>query len=334
MVFIHVSKVSKIFKIHKKEVGLWGSIKSLFKRDYHEKKALNEVSLDVGEGEIIGLLGANGAGKTTLLKILAGIIKPTSGEVTVLGHNPWNRNNQLRKQISLVMGQKAQLWWDLPAADCFILLREIYQLSKSDYERTLYDLSDRLNVTHLLNVQIRQLSLGERMKMELIAALLHKPRVLFLDEPTIGLDISSQRIIREFILDYIDEHRPAVILTSHYMEDIKQLCKRIVIIRDGAIVYNGSLEQIMDEYSLHKIIKVHFNDLAVKTNSGIASVALYGKIVSQDANKIELRVQKEDVAKCVSYFFENFNVADLSIEEIDTAITFESVLNKTNHPVT
>ena len=236
---IKVENLHKTFKVHKKEPGLKASGKSLFSRKWIEKKALVDVSLSIGEGEILGLVGANGAGKTTLVKILSGIIHPTSGTTHVLGFNPWERHNDFRKQIALIMGQKAQLWWDLPAEDCFLLLREIYQIPKKQYEENLSFLSNTLNISDQMNIQIRRLSLGERMKMELIAALLHNPRVVFLDEPTIGLDLTAQRAIRQFLLNYRQKHRPAMILTSHYMEDIEQLCERIIILRQGSVVYDG-----------------------------------------------------------------------------------------------
>ena len=206
---IQVEKLSKTFTVHRKEPGLAGSIRSLFRREYVDKHAVREVSFTVGEGEIVGLVGANGAGKTTIVKMLAGIIYPTAGGASVLGYTPWERDNRFRRQIALIMGQKAQLWWDLPAADCFLLLKEIYQIPEEQYRATLNYLAEVLEVREELQVQIRRLSLGERMKMELIAALLHAPRVVYLDEPTIGLDLTAQRAIREFILRYRADHHPA-----------------------------------------------------------------------------------------------------------------------------
>ncbi|NJN14572.1 MAG: ATP-binding cassette domain-containing protein [Planctomycetes bacterium] len=217
---IETRGLSKIFHVHKKDPGLWGSVRSLFRRRRIEKHAVREVTVRVDEGEIVGLVGANGAGKTTLVKMLAGIIHPTSGEARVLGHVPWERDDRLRRRLALIMGQKAQLWWDLPAADGFLLLKEIYRIPDAEYRATLDYLTTVLEIGKELNVQVRRLSLGERMKMELIAALLHRPRVVFLDEPTIGLDLSAQRAIRDFILAYREEHAPAMLLTSHYMEDI------------------------------------------------------------------------------------------------------------------
>src|SRR5665647_3982490 len=221
---IEVKNLRKTFTSHVKEPGLKGSIKSLFKRQFKTKDALKSVSLKIEQGEIIGLIGANGAGKTTLVKILAGIVHPTSGEATVLGFKPWERDNQYRKQMSLIMGQKASVWWDLPALDSFILLKEIYQIPDATYRKNLDFLSDTLMIKDQLKTPVRKLSLGERMKVELMAALLHEPRVIFLDEPTIGLDISAQKAVREFMRNYQREFKPITILTSHYMEDIKELC--------------------------------------------------------------------------------------------------------------
>ncbi|MGZ3689368.1 MAG: ABC transporter ATP-binding protein, partial [Bdellovibrionota bacterium] len=224
---IEVEKLTKTFRVHQKDPGLLGSMRSLVRRRWIEKHALKSVSMKVGPGEIVGLVGANGAGKTTLVKALAGIIHPTSGEAKVLGHVPWQRENEFRRQIALIMGQKAQLWWDLPAADCFLLLCEIYRIPKTQFRANLDYLVEALGVRDQLHIQIRRLSLGERMKMELIAALLHRPKVVYLDEPTIGLDLTAQRAIREFLLRYRKEHQPAMLLTSHYMEDIEKLCRRI-----------------------------------------------------------------------------------------------------------
>lgn len=241
---IKVTNLSKTFISHTKEPGLKGSLKALIKREKKTREALKSVSLEIQQGEIIGLIGANGAGKTTLVKILAGIIHPSSGEATVLGFKPWERHNEYRKQMSLIMGQKAQVWWDLPAMDSFILLKEIYEIPEKVFKDNLEFLAEALMVKNHLTTQVRRLSLGERMKIELIAALLHRPKVIFLDEPTIGLDLSAQKAVREFIKSYQKEYKPITILTSHYMEDIKELCPRVVIIKEGEFVYDGALSQI------------------------------------------------------------------------------------------
>lgn len=263
---IRVKNLRKTFTTHRKEPGLKGSVKALFKRDLVTKEALKSVNLEIQRGEIIGLIGANGAGKTTLVKILAGIVHPTSGEVDILGYKPWERQNGYRKQMSLIMGQKAQVWWDLPALDSFILLKEIYQIEDSLYKNNLEFLADTLQIKDQLKTQVRKLSLGERMKIELMAALLHRPKVIFLDEPTIGLDISAQKAVREFMKNYQREFKPVTILTSHYMEDIKELCPRIVIIKEGEFVYDGSLSEIQKLVGDEKTLSVTTKDQTFKMN--------------------------------------------------------------------
>jgi ABC-2 type transport system ATP-binding protein len=321
---IQVENLTKNFRVHKKAPGLKGSIRSLFKREWIEKPALKGVSLKVGPGEIVGLVGANGAGKTTLVKALAGIIYPTSGHASVLGHTPWEKHNDFRRQIALIMGQKAQLWWDLPAADCFLLLREIYELPKKQFDDTLAYLTEKLDVKGQLNVQIRRLSLGERMKMELIAALLHRPRVVFLDEPTIGLDLTAQRAIREFLLEYRREHQPAMLLTSHYMEDIEKLCERIVIIREGRFVYDGPLARIVREYARHKVLA-----LTLAQPDPAASVPPeLGELASNRDGVLRIKVLRDRVPQAASELLRRYAVIDLSIEEEDIGTIIEAMFRK------
>lgn len=241
MPIITADHLSKHFKIHQKEEGFIGSLKSLFFRKYEENKAVDRISFTLEEGELVGFLGPNGAGKTTTLKMLTGLIHPTAGAAGVMGYIPWERKNEFRRQYALIMGQKNQLWMDLPALESFRLNREIYQIPERQFKNTLDELVDLLEVGKILHVQVRRLSLGERMKMEMIAALLHRPRVLFLDEPTIGLDIISQRKVREFLGRYNRDFGTTILLTSHYMEDIQALCKRVIIINQGRKVYDGQL---------------------------------------------------------------------------------------------
>ena len=321
---ISVSELSKTFYVHKKAPGLKGSLKALFRREKIAKHAVRKVSFEIGEGEIVGLVGANGAGKTTLIKMLAGIIHPSEGEARVLGHVPWERHNDFRSQIALIMGQKAQLWWDLPAADCFLLLKEIYRIPDDTYRERLDYLAGVLQIEKELNVQIRRLSLGERMKMELIATLLHGPRVVFLDEPTIGLDIGAQRAIRDFILQYREEHKPAMILTSHYMEDIQRLCKRIIIIREGEFVYDGTLAQVVERYADHKVITAHFHkqsDPCVVTEE----IEAHGEVLECDDLALKLRVPRADVARAAACVLETYPVADLAIEEMDIGTIIQRI---------
>ncbi len=324
---IEATKLSKTFTTHKKEPGLKASIKSLFVRNTITKHAVKEVSFRVDEGEIVGLVGANGAGKTTLVKMLAGVIHPTSGDARVLGHVPWKRSNDFRRQIALIMGQKAQLWWDLPAADSFLLLREIYQIPEPKFRATLDYLVGVLEVKEQLTVQVRRLSLGERMKMELIAALLHGPRVVYLDEPTIGLDLTAQRAIRDFILKYREEHRPAMLLTSHYMEDIERLCKRILIIREGEIVYDGLLEKVVQTYADHKVVTAHLHKRPepVKETDELRAM---GQVEKCNDLLIKLRVPRLRVAEVAGELLKRYPVADLAIEEVDVGTIIEKIMRE------
>lgn len=323
---IQVERLQKSFKIHKKAAGLRGSFKSLFKRDWQEVHALKGVSFKVEPGEIVGLVGANGAGKTTLVKILAGIVHPTSGEANILGHRPWERSNDFRRQIALIMGQKAQLWWDLPAEDCFLLLREIYQIPKDKYKESLNRLVDILGVRSQLNTQIRRLSLGERMKMELIAALLHDPKIVFLDEPTIGLDLMAQKAIRDFILQYSEEKKPAMILTSHYMEDIEKLCQRIIIIREGEFVYDGPLSKITSKYARHKIMTAKLDPSRGTMVSDVPpSLA---ETLLKDETQVKIRIDRERVPEAASFLLQSGPVADLLIEEVGISEIIESLLRE------
>lgn len=320
---IEVNDLKKTYIVHRKEPGFVGSVRSLFFRKNVEKHALNGVTLNVEEGEIVGLVGANGAGKTTLVKSLAGIIHPSSGSARVLGYVPWERKNDFRRNIALIMGQKAQLWWDLPAADCFLLLKEIYRLENDEYRNSLNYLIEALGVEDLMKIQIRRLSLGERMKMELIAALLHNPRVVFLDEPTIGLDLTAQRAIRKFILEYRNRRRPAMILTSHYMEDIESLCKRIVIIRHGEIVYDGPLRKIVTEFARNKVVSVRTSK---DPGSGIALPEKMGRLMSRDGELLKFQVERLQVSGAVQYILSKYPVVDLNIEEEDIGSIIEAIM--------
>ncbi len=325
---IQVENLSKDFFVHRKQPGLMGSIRSLFFREQVVKHAVRGVSFHIGEGEIVGLVGANGAGKTTLVKMLSGIIHPTGGTMSVLGYDPWKRDNNFRRRIALIMGQKAQLWWDLPAADCFLLLREIYQIPEAQYRETLDWLCTCLKVKGEINIQIRRLSLGERMKMEIIAALLHRPRVVFLDEPTIGLDLSAQRAIREFLLQYREEHKPAMILTSHYMEDIERLCERIMIIRDGAFVYDGPLDNVVRSYANHKLLVAHLRPVEPGTTLP-DTATLPGEVQESGPDVIRVKVERGRVTECAQALLSGWPVADLNIEEVDIGTVIEQIFSET-----
>lgn len=320
---IEVRGVGKKFRVFEKAPGLKASLVSLFRRRSFDRHALVDVSLDVAPGEIVGLVGANGAGKTTLVKILSGIIEPSTGYAKVLGFTPHERRDEFRRQIALIMGQKAQLWWDLPAADCFLLLREIYAIEKRRCAERIEELSEALEVKSLLNVPIRRLSLGERMKMELMAALLHEPKVIFLDEPTIGLDIGAQHAIRDFLKRYRARQKPAIILTSHYMEDIKALCERIVIIREGRFVYDGSLSEVLNKHTDHKVVTVHIDldrpcDL---TRTGL-------DILSSEGGVVKLKAPRDAVTAVVQRALERLPVIDLAIEEQDLGSIIERLMRR------
>src|SRR5476651_1222917 len=241
---IEVQNLTRVFRTYKKLPGFWGGVKGLFNRKYDETAAAKDITFSIAEGEFVGFLGPNGAGKTTTLKMLSGLIFPTSGTARVAGFDPTKRENAYRRIFALVLGQKNQLWWDLPAIESFALLRAIYGLPAEDYKRTLDELVTLLGVTDKLNVMVRELSLGERMKMELIAALIHRPKVLFLDEPTIGLDVVSQRAVRLFLRDYNRKYRVTILLTSHYMADIQELCERVIVIHRGKKIYDGALDRL------------------------------------------------------------------------------------------
>jgi len=312
MPVIDVNNLNKIFKTQKKEEGLKGSFKGLFWRETLYKEAVKSVSFSLEEGELVGFLGPNGAGKTTLLKILSGILYPTSGEASVLGFTPWERHRDYQRQFAIVMGQKNQLWWDLPPAESFLLNRDIYNVEKKAFQHTLDEMVELLDLKDLLNIPVRQLSLGQRMKCELVASLLHQPRVLFLDEPTIGLDVISQEKIRSFVKEYNQLKKTTVLLTSHYMQDVEQLCERVLVINHGGIVYDGALTALSNRYIDHKVIKIRFAD----AQSPTAPSDLQG-VVEWDDNHALLKIQKKDVAQVTHKLLGDFPIEDLSVEEVE-----------------
>ena len=309
---ITVSNLTKYYKIHKKDPGFLGSVKSLISRQYNTVKAVDDISFEIGEGELVGFIGPNGAGKTTTLKCLSGLLYPTGGKLSVLGFTPFERKNSYLKQIALVMGQKNQLWWDLPAQETFLLNKEIYEINDRIYRETLHDLVELLNVEHILKVQVRKLSLGERMKMELIAALIHSPKVLFLDEPTIGLDVIMQKNMREFIRAYNEKYKATILLTSHYMEDVKQLASRVIIIDHGKILYDGKLDNLVKKYATYKV-------LSVVLDSYIEPDKLkeIGSLDEYTYPKAIIRVARSGTKAAAAKLLQKFPVDDLNIEEPD-----------------
>ncbi len=323
---IHVNALSKVYQVHEKEPGLKGSVKALFRRKLIDKWAVKDVSFDVQPGEIVGLVGANGAGKTTLVKMLSGIVFPTSGTASVLGYTPWERQIPFRHSIALIMGQKAQLWWDLPAGDCFLLLREIYKIPKAEFHANLDFLVSTLEVKDQLKIQIRRLSLGERMKMELIAALLHSPKVVYLDEPTIGLDITSQRAMRKFILAYRKERNPAMILTSHYMEDIEQLCERLIIMRQGGKIYDGPTGEITRKFASSRVVRVQLRFTPDESTPVTPPVLKEGELLSFDGDIVRIKTARDNIPNCIAEALQALPAADLSIEEEDIGNIIESIM--------
>lgn len=324
---IEIQSLSKTYLVHRKGSGLRGSIKSLFRRRWEQRHALTDVNLHLAEGEIIGLIGGNGAGKTTLIKLLSGIVHPTSGRATVLGHVPWEKTDAFKRRISVVMGQKAQLWWDLPASDCFTVLRNIYSIPRDRYRAHLKDLVERLGVGHLLNIQVRRLSLGERMKMEFIASLLHEPSVLFLDEPTLGLDFDAQNNIREFITEYRRTHRCAIVLTSHYMEDIERLCERIAVLRDGRIVYDGPLSHIKSQLIAERLIRIRLDERSrARTKQVKLPHGAHFDPLPNDGFVVKTSADKTPAL--VSFLISHFTVTDLTIETADLASAVGALLQK------
>ena len=310
---IQVEGLTKSFRSYKKLPGLTGALKGLFHREHETTHAVSNVRFDINEGELVGFLGPNGAGKTTTLKMLAGLLYPTSGSARVLGYVPWERADGYRRQFALLLGQKNQLWWDLPARESLELNARIYGIPREIYERTVAEMTDLLAVRNKLNVMVRELSLGERMKMELIAALLHQPKVLFLDEPTIGLDVVSQQTVREFLRHHNATRKTTILLTSHYMADIKELCQRVIIIDHGAIYFDGRLSEIIDRFADFKLVTIRCEgDAAGPT----ANLEEYGEVVERAHGTIRLKVKRDRVIPVCKALLDKLPVKDIDIQEV------------------
>lgn len=307
---IEVRDLCRQYKVYRKREGLWGALRGMFHRDYEIVSAVRNVSFRIEPGEMVAFLGPNGAGKTTTLKLLSGLVVPTSGTATVLGYVPWLRENAYRRRFSLVTGQKEQLWWDLPAQESFRLHQEIYRIPPADYHQRLTQLTELLDVVRLLSRPVRELSLGERMRMELIAALLHRPEVLFLDEPTIGLDVVSQRRVQDFLRTWQRQYQITVILTSHYMKDVEALCRRAVIINQGQVIHDGPLAAILDRFSRHKIVELQFSDNRIPED-----LARYGRLLETRAARVRLQVEKQRVSAVLASILDRHSVDDISVLE-------------------
>ncbi len=305
---IHVKNLRKTYVVPEREAGLKAALRSLVRRTAREVKAVDTISFEVAPGEVVGFLGPNGAGKTTTLKMLSGLLYPTSGEVRVLGHVPERREKSFLREITLVMGQRNQLQWDIPAIDSFELNRAIYRVPEAEFKRTRDDFIELLDLQALVHKPVRNLSLGERMKMEIAGALLHQPKVLFLDEPTIGLDVTMQRRIRKFVAEYNQRYRATVLLTSHYMADVEALCRRVIVIHQGQLLFDGELAALAERFAAYKTIEVTLDDASVNLD-------VYGEVVEKDAGKVTLRVPKAETSRITARLLADLQVTDLSVED-------------------
>jgi ABC-2 type transport system ATP-binding protein len=310
MSVIEIRGLQKSYRVYQKKEGLRAAVTGLFHREFRDVHAVRGIDLDVEQGEFVAFLGPNGAGKTTTLKLLSGVINPTAGEARVLGYVPWRRENAYRRRFALVMGQKNQLWWDLPAAESFRLHQQIYRIDPNAFQHKQDELVDLLGIRSLLNQPVRELSLGERMKMELTAALLHSPDVLFLDEPTIGLDVVAQHNIQKFLKHYQDARQITILLTSHYMKDVAALCRRVVVINHGQIVYDGSLAGIIDRFSSHKVLTLLFANGQLPTD-----FARYGEVLELAEPRVKLRVDRQQISRVLSAVLATYTLEDVSVED-------------------
>jgi ABC-2 type transport system ATP-binding protein len=310
---IQVTGLTKTFRTYKKQPGFKGAIRGLLKREYESVFAVNNVSFQIEPGELVGFLGPNGAGKTTTLKMLAGLLHPSAGEARVLGHVPWERADAYRRQFALVLGGKNQLWWDLPAHESLELNAKIYGIPEDRFERTVAEMTEMLGVRGKLNISVRELSLGERMKMELIASLLHQPKILFLDEPTIGLDVVSQKTVREFLKHHNATQKTTILLTSHYMEDIEALCNRVIIIDHGKISFDGKLSEVVDRFADFKLISIECDGADGCSDE---SLKKYGELVEKTPGSIKLKVKRDRVIPVCKALLDELPVRDIDIEEV------------------
>lgn len=310
---VQVTGLTKAFRTYKKQPGFGGAVKGLFRRTYEQTIAVKDVSFSIEPGELVGFLGPNGAGKTTTLKMLAGLLYPTSGTARVLGYVPWERDDGYRRQFALLLGQKNQLWWDLPARESFDLNAQIYGVPAAELERRVAQMSELLAVREKLDVSVRELSLGERTKMELIAALLHQPKVLFLDEPTIGLDVVSQKTVREFLREHNATQKTTILLTSHYMTDIQELCERVIIIDHGTIFFDGRLSDVVDRFADSKLVTIQCEGRAIFSPQQLAQ---YGDVLEQHPGRFQLKVKRDRVIPVCKALLDQLPVSDIDIQEV------------------
>jgi len=318
---ITISDLAKYYRVPEREAGLKASIGSLFRRKYKDVKAVDGISFTIEPGEVVGFLGPNGAGKTTTLKMLSGLLHPTSGEVRVLGFEPRHRPHDYLRQITLVMGNRNQLAWDLPALDSFDLQRAVYGIPMDDFKRTRDEFIEILELKDLVTKPVRNLSLGERMKMEIVAALLHKPKVLFLDEPTIGLDVTMQRRIRTFVAEYNRRFNATVLLTSHYMADVEALCKRVIVIHHGHILFDGDLSDLKSQFSSYKTLNLSLQNPPV-------DLSKYGEVTARDDGRVTLRVPKAQTSQVTAKLLSELQVDDLTVEDTPVDDVIDQVFSQ------
>lgn len=326
---IETHDLAKTYVSHKKAPGVKGALKGLFTKEKVEVKAVQGVNLSIEQGELVGFLGPNGAGKTTTLKMLSGILYPTSGEAKVLGYTPHHRKPEMLRQISLVMGNKMQLWWDLPAWDSFLVLKELYEVSDAQFKSRTDRLIDALDLTEKVNTQVRKLSLGERMKCELVAALLHSPRVVFLDEPTIGLDVVSQKRIREFLKELHREDNCTILLTSHYMQDVQELCDRVIVIDHGTQVFGGQLEELAERYSDTRRLRLAFGSEVAPED-----LARFGTVIEAEPLLAVIEVPRKEATQVTAAVLQNLPVSDMSIQEVDIEDVIRQLFTEGRQPAT
>ena len=310
MSFIEVRQISKTFRVAKKKSGLKEAFKSFIKREYLDVVAVDDISFSIEKGEIVGYIGPNGAGKSTTIKILSGILNPDSGECKIAGMTPWKERVKYVKKIGVVFGQKSQLWWDIPAEDTFDLLRDIYEIPEEEYQATKKDLINRLNLEDIINIPVRQLSLGQRMRCEIAASLLHSPEILFLDEPTIGLDAVSKQLVREFIKKLNKEKHTTIILTTHDMSDITTLAKRIILIGKGKVLYDGSLKKLKDKYETETYISVKTKDTLNFKKKGIIS-----KKKNKDGYELVINNKLISISELLTFLSHKISIEDIEIEQ-------------------
>jgi ABC-2 type transport system ATP-binding protein len=313
MPIIEVENLAKVYRVYQKREGFLAAVRGLFRREYKHVRAVDGISFQIEEGEMVGFLGPNGAGKTTTLKMLSGLIYPASGTAQVMGFVPWDRANEFRRQFALVMGQRNQLWWDLPAQESFRLHREMYSIPSVQFEKVLGEMTELLGVGKLVSQPVRELSLGERMKMELIAAMLHSPRVILLDEPTIGLDVVAQANIQQCLKELNERKRTTVLLTSHYMKDVEALCQRIIVINQGKIIYDGLLSRVVERFGIHKIVRLQMAPgqpmPRAEELDGMA------QLVESKPPVASLRVDRHRIPQVLGTLLDRFELADVSVED-------------------